>query len=179
MSELPQHPHGRVEADGTVYVTDRGEERQVGQYPDGSPEEALAYFVRKFDDLAGQVALLEQRVRSGANPGDVAKAVDHLREQLDGANAVGDLEAQLFRELRVGAVHDADGSLEPRRQQLVAQGLALGVAQMQHERRPLRLVAQVLIAVAVGGAQRHAPHGRTPRRRGGDAARRAAAARRL
>ena len=51
MSELPQHPFGRVEADGTVYVTDGGEERQVGQYPDGTPEEALAYFTRKYDCL--------------------------------------------------------------------------------------------------------------------------------
>lgn len=93
MSELPQHPFGRVEADGTVYVTDRGEERQVGQYPDGTPEEALAYFVRKFDDLAGQVALLEQRVRAGAPAADVAKSADHLGTELESANVVGDLES--------------------------------------------------------------------------------------
>lgn len=125
MSELPQHPHGRVEADGTVYVTDRGEERQVGQYPDGSPEEALAYFVRKFDDLAGQVALLEQRVRSGANPGDVAKAVDHLREQLDGANAVGDLEAL---RTRLGALGGAVEELTAEQQEEQKAALADAIA---------------------------------------------------
>ena len=32
--------------------------------PDGTTEEALAYFVRKFSDLEGQVSLLEQRVSS-------------------------------------------------------------------------------------------------------------------
>ncbi|MDJ1371048.1 DUF349 domain-containing protein [Gulosibacter molinativorax] len=93
MSGLPVHPFGRVDEDGTVYVTEGDTERSVGQYPDGSPEEALAYFVRKFDDLAGQVTLLEQRARAGANAADVAKSVRHLREQLDGANAVGDLAA--------------------------------------------------------------------------------------
>lgn len=93
MSGLPEHPFGRVDEDGTVYVTEGDQERSVGQYPDGTPEEALAYFVRKFDDLAGQVTLLEQRARAGAPAADVAKSVRHLREQLDGANAVGDLEA--------------------------------------------------------------------------------------
>lgn len=36
---------GRVEADGTVYARDAaGTEKLVGQYPDGTPEEALAFF---------------------------------------------------------------------------------------------------------------------------------------
>ena len=125
MSELPQHPHGRVEADGTVYVTDRGEERQVGQYPDGSPEEALGYFVRKFDDLAGQVSLLEQRVRSGANPADVAKAVEHLRAQLDDANAVGDLEALRTRLGALGgAVEELSAEQQEEQKAAVAEAIA-------------------------------------------------------
>ena len=93
MSGLPEHPFGRVEADGTVYVTDNGTERQVGQFPDGTPQEALDYFVRKYDDLAGQVQLLEQRARSGANPNDVCKSVSLLRSQVEDAAAVGDLQA--------------------------------------------------------------------------------------
>jgi hypothetical protein len=40
--------------------------RIVGQYPDGTPAEALAYFERKFADLAGEVTLLEVRQRRGA-----------------------------------------------------------------------------------------------------------------
>lgn len=125
MSELPQHPHGRVEADGTVYVTDRGEERQVGQYPDGTPEEALAYFVRKFDDLAGQVSLLEQRVRSGASPADVAKAVDHLTAQLDDANAVGDLGALRTRLGALGgAVEELTAEQQEEQKALLAEALA-------------------------------------------------------
>jgi len=66
-------------------------ERVVGEYPDASADEALAYFQRKFADLAGQVTLLEQRARRGAPVADVAKAVASLREHVTGANAVGDL----------------------------------------------------------------------------------------
>jgi hypothetical protein len=86
-----QAPWGRVGDDGTVYVREADGERAVGQYPDATPEEALAYFERKFAELAGQVGLLEQRVRGGAPAQDVAKAVAHLTETVATANAVGDL----------------------------------------------------------------------------------------
>lgn len=84
---------GRVDETGTVYVTDRGTERAVGQYPDGTPEEALAYFTRKFSELEGQVRLLEQRARGGAPAADVAKTVTSLTEALETPAAVGNLES--------------------------------------------------------------------------------------
>jgi hypothetical protein len=86
-----QAPWGRVGDDGTVYVREADGERAVGQYPDATPEEALAYFERKYTELAGQVGLLEQRVRGGAPAQDVAKAIAHLTETVASANAVGDL----------------------------------------------------------------------------------------
>jgi hypothetical protein len=93
---------GRVDEDGTVYVREADGERAVGQYPDGTPEEALAYFERKFADLAGQVGLLEQRVRNGAPAADVAKAVASLTEQVATANAVGDLASLRARLEKLG-----------------------------------------------------------------------------
>ncbi|QAY73905.1 DUF349 domain-containing protein [Agromyces protaetiae] len=93
MTESVQEPWGRVDETGAVFVRTSDGEREVGQYPDGTPEEALAYFERKFADLAGQVGLLEQRVRRGAPAADVAKAVAHLRESVATANAVGDLDS--------------------------------------------------------------------------------------
>ncbi len=88
-----QAPWGRVDDDGTVYVREASGEREVGQYPDATPEEALAYYERKFTELAGQVTLLEQRVKRGASAADVSKAVTHLRELLTEPSAVGDLDA--------------------------------------------------------------------------------------
>ena len=92
-----QHPWGRVDETGTVYVREGDGERTVGQYPDGTPEEAIAYFERKYTDLAGQVSLLEQRARRGAPAADVAKSVANLRSAVEGANAVGDLASLLTR----------------------------------------------------------------------------------
>ncbi|MET4052222.1 hypothetical protein ABID81_001585 [Frigoribacterium sp. PvP054] len=93
MATDDQAPWGRVDDDGTVYVREADGERAVGQYPDATPAEALAYYERKFTELAGQVTLLEQRIKRGASAGDVVKTVTHLRQQLVEPSAVGDLEA--------------------------------------------------------------------------------------
>jgi hypothetical protein len=83
---------GRVDDEGTVWVRTADGERSVGSYPGAEAPEALAYFGRKFDELAGQVTLLEQRVASGGvSLADAQTSVDHLREQVVDANAVGDL----------------------------------------------------------------------------------------
>lgn len=85
-------PWGRVEDDGTVSVREGDEWRVVGQFPDGSPEEALAYFERKYADLASEVTLLEVRHRrGGASASDLRAAARAVSAKLDGAAAVGDL----------------------------------------------------------------------------------------
>ncbi|GIH79176.1 DNA repair ATPase [Planobispora longispora] len=91
-------PWGRVDDDGTVYVRTAEGERAVGSWQAGEPEEALAYFHRKFDELAGQVTLLEQRVRGTDLPPAQAEAtIVKLREAITDAHAVGDLDALLKR----------------------------------------------------------------------------------
>lgn len=93
MATQEQNEWGHVDETGTVFVREATGERAVGQYPDGTPEEALAYFTRKYHELAGQVTLLEQRVKNGAPASDVAKAIKALKESITTANAVGDLAA--------------------------------------------------------------------------------------
>jgi Domain of Unknown Function (DUF349) len=97
-----QTPWGRVDDDGTVYVREADGERAVGQYPDATPAEAIAYFERKYVELAGQVGLLEQRVRGGAPARDVAKAIANLKTAVTGANAVGDLASLSERLEKLG-----------------------------------------------------------------------------
>ena len=84
---------GRVAEDGTVYVITPTGDRVVGSYPGKSPEEALTYFVKKFEMVASEVALLAARIRSGAMvPSDAHEAVNKLRIQIKDLNGVGDLE---------------------------------------------------------------------------------------
>ena len=89
---------GRVDADNNVFVID-GSERKVGQYPGVTPDEALAYFVRKFEDIAAQVRILEQRVANKVDSHGMKKIAAKLAEDLKEPAVVGDI-ADLRR--RVG-----------------------------------------------------------------------------
>jgi hypothetical protein len=83
---------GRVAEDGTVYVITSSGEKAVGSYPGKSADEALAYFVKKFEMLASEVALLAARIRSGAMvPSDAQEAVAKLKLAIQNLNGVGDL----------------------------------------------------------------------------------------
>jgi len=93
LTTTDQQPWGRVDETGTVYVREADGERAVGQYPDATPEEALAYFERKYVELNGQVTLLEQRAKGGAPATDIAKSVANLTVAVANANAVGNLPA--------------------------------------------------------------------------------------
>jgi hypothetical protein len=88
-------PWGRVDETGTVYVRKAdGSEREVGSWKAGSPDEALAYFERKYDGLVVEIGLLERRVKTtDLSAKDAMTAIDHLRQQVDEAHAVGDLDA--------------------------------------------------------------------------------------
>src|SRR5690348_8257266 len=85
---------GRIDDDGTVYVRTVDGERAIGSWQAGDREAGLAFYERRYDDLATEVQLLEQRLKSGA--GDPASTRTHalaLKEQLPTAAAVGDLAA--------------------------------------------------------------------------------------
>ncbi|KQQ01414.1 MULTISPECIES: DUF349 domain-containing protein [unclassified Rathayibacter] len=135
-----QQPWGRVGDDGTVYVRVGDGEREVGQYPDASPEEALAYYERKYVELAGQVSLLEQRAKRGAPAGDVARAVQSLTAAIADARAVGDLEAL---QTRIGAL---GGSVEDLTEQQAAESKAALAEALAH-REAIVTEAEALAAV--------------------------------
>jgi hypothetical protein len=83
---------GRVAEDGTVFVRTADGERPVGQYPEGSPEEALAFYAKRYDELAGSVHLLEQRINAAVvSPDEATESVRGLRTQVIDSHAVGDL----------------------------------------------------------------------------------------
>ncbi len=83
---------GRVAEDGTVYVKAADGERAVGSWQAGSPEEGLALFVRRYEQLSTEVSLLEQRLRTGVgDPNAVRQSAQRLKTSVPSASAVGDL----------------------------------------------------------------------------------------
>ncbi|MET9802066.1 DUF349 domain-containing protein [Streptomyces sp. NPDC006368] len=91
---MSSDPWGRVDETGTVYVRTADGEKVVGSWQAGSPEEALAYFERKYEGLVVEIGLLEKRVKTtDLSAKDAMAAIDHIRHQLDEHHAVGDLDA--------------------------------------------------------------------------------------
>ncbi|KIZ17462.1 DUF349 domain-containing protein [Streptomyces natalensis] len=91
---MSSDPWGRVDETGTVYVRTADGEQVVGSWQAGTPEEALAYFERKYEGLVVEIGLLERRVKTtDLSAKDAQTAIDHLRHQVDEHHAVGDLEA--------------------------------------------------------------------------------------
>ncbi|MEU3618648.1 DUF349 domain-containing protein [Streptomyces sp. NPDC006872] len=91
---MSSDPWGRVDETGTVYVRTADGEQVVGSWQAGSPEEALAYFERKYEGLVVEIGLLEKRVQTtDLSAKDAQVAIDHIREQVDAHHAVGDLQA--------------------------------------------------------------------------------------
>jgi len=85
---------GRVAEDGTVFVRVGETEHAVGQYPEGTPEEALAFYTKRYEGIAFEVKLLEQRVLAGAlSPDEASSSIDQLTTTLATPNAVGDYAA--------------------------------------------------------------------------------------
>ena len=88
----PASSFGRVAEDGTVFVRIGEVEHTVGQYPEGSAEEAMAFYTKRYDAVAFEVHLTEQRIHAGTlSPNEALESIDKLTAQLDQPNFVGDV----------------------------------------------------------------------------------------
>ncbi|MCV7121311.1 DUF349 domain-containing protein [Mycobacterium nebraskense] len=88
------HQFGRVDDDGTVWLITAAGERIVGSWQAGDREAAFAHFGRRFDDLATEVTLMEERLAAGT--GDARKIKAHaseLADTLPTATVLGDIDA--------------------------------------------------------------------------------------
>lgn len=139
--------HGRVGEDGTVYVIVGDEERAVGSYPGATPDEALQYFARKYDELVASADVLTARV---ANPEVTAKEVNEaltaLREHIGDAQVVGDLPAL---ESQVAAIEA--GIAAKRETEGAARAAARAAAATERER--IVAEAEALAAQPSGSTQ--------------------------
>jgi hypothetical protein len=108
-------PWGRVDADGTVYVRTADGERVIGSWAAGSPEEAIAFFRRKFESLETEVALIEQRMATTEiAPAQAQATVQRLLKSVADANALGDLDGLHVR------LESLTGAVDQRREEVKA-----------------------------------------------------------
>lgn len=126
---------GRVADDGTVFVRTPDGEREVGSYPDATHDAALAYFARKYDELAASAVLLLQRVvQTDLTAGAGGELLKQLRASVSDARVVGDLPA-------------LDATLEQIATALKAKGQVEGEAR-EVARKEAMAAREVLVAEA-------------------------------
>lgn len=87
-------PFGRVTDDGSVFLLAPEGEVLVGQYAAGTPAQGLAFFQRKYDDMAVEITLISSRLSDGKATAEQAGSVlARVREQLAARSFVGDVVA--------------------------------------------------------------------------------------
>jgi hypothetical protein len=107
---------GRVTDEGTVYVRDGETEREVGQVPGATADDALGLYVRRFLDLKAKVQLFEARLAAtDLSVKEIDATLARLGEELAEPAAVGDLvglRARLDALQAVAAEHRAAADAE-------------------------------------------------------------------
>ncbi len=85
---------GRVDDDGTVYLNTPDGDVRVGQYAAGTPQEGLAFFARKYEDLVVEIDLVTARLGDGrAKPDQAGAVIERVRGALSERSFVGDIAA--------------------------------------------------------------------------------------
>jgi hypothetical protein len=117
---------GRIDEDGTVFVRTPDGEREIGSWQAGDQEAGIAFYERRYEDLATEVQLLEKRLESGA--GDPASTTTHakaMKDQLSTVAVIGDLAALDARlDAVLAAADEKAGAATAAREQARADAVA-------------------------------------------------------
>ncbi len=95
----PASSFGRVDDDGVVYLRlPDGSHRRVGEYAAGEPEQALAFFARRYEELVTEIELTATRLANNrCTPAQASATVARVRGALTNPGFVGDLALLVSR----------------------------------------------------------------------------------
>ena len=86
--------HGRVDEQGNVFLKTPEGEVKVGQYAAGEPQEGLAFFTKRYEDIVAEIGLALDRLKEGkANPDSIKGLLERIEATLASPNMLGNLEA--------------------------------------------------------------------------------------
>lgn len=111
-----------VSDDGVVTLLDGEEKIEVGQVPEASTDDALAYYVRKYDDVMTQLQLLKQRLDTDVSNQELQKTLDQIDETIAARQMVGDMAKvrELSKQIRNDLV-ERQAKLQAQREQALAE----------------------------------------------------------
>ena len=120
---------GRVDEDGNVFLIRGGQERQIGSWQAGTPEEGLAHYGQRYDDLVTEVELIETRLRAHPEDADsLRKSAEALKASLTDAAVIGDIDAV---EARLDKAIDASDTAREKAKEQKAQRREQAIARKE------------------------------------------------
>ena len=120
---------GRVDENGNVFLTRGGQERQIGSWQAGTPEEGLAHYGQRYDDLVTEVELIETRLRAHPEDADsLRKSAEALKASLADAAVIGDIDAV---EARLDKAIDASDTAREKAKEQKAQRREQAIARKE------------------------------------------------
>ena len=120
---------GRVDEDGNVFLIRGGQERQIGSWQAGTPEEGLAHYGQRYDDLVTEVELIETRLRAHPEDADsLRKSAEALKASLADAAVIGDIDAV---EARLDKAIDASDTAREKAKEQKAQRREQAIARKE------------------------------------------------
>lgn len=115
-----------VSDDGVVTLLDGEEKVPVGQVPEASPDDALVYYVRKYDDVMTQLQLLKQRLGTDAPNQELENTLGQIDALISQRQMVGDMSKPRARSKQLhNELGDRQAQQQAEREKALAEHEAL------------------------------------------------------
>lgn len=85
---------GRCDDDKKIYVKDGDSEREVGQFVDGTAQDALKLYARRYLDMKAKIELFAQRLNSKSiKTREIDSSLESLTKETESPAVIGDIPA--------------------------------------------------------------------------------------
>jgi len=121
---------GYVDAEKNAFINSENGPIKIGSFPDGTPEEAFAFFTKRFTDLVTDIELTTARLQDGKGSTDGISAVtDRIQATIETPNLIGDLKVLAAAKIQVEELlEQRKAAAAARKIALKAEGLAARTA---------------------------------------------------
>jgi hypothetical protein len=117
---------GYVDSDKNAFINSENGPIKIGSFPDGTAEEAFAFFTKRYTDLLTDVELTLARLQDGKGSIEGITAVtDRIQSAIDAPNLIGDVKSLATAKTQIeSALEQRKAANAARKAQIKIEGLA-------------------------------------------------------
>jgi len=117
---------GYVDSDKNAFINSENGPIKIGSFPDGTAEEAFAFFTKRYTDLLTDVELTVARLQDGKGSIEGITAVtDRIQSAIDAPNLIGDVKSLATAKTQIeSALEQRKAANAARKAQIKIEGLA-------------------------------------------------------